>query len=247
MAGRYVPPHLRGASESSVSPDTSTQASERDPATGYSHDEVSNQFDCGIKLGTLNSAGEHNDDPSKESLSFIIVFKDQHPQWPPKIFCKSRLHLLPPTPVSSIDAEAKLSKSNDDSITTQNSQAGKSPMAPGSQADVVYGPPVPIFSQIQARPAIYRYDGVRSVISTTYLQPGSTELIDLLNLKFGSQRKERTPESWQSSISTKWAVVEMSELEEGENPMVPLKKMKDEKSVNEMLREMRIKDSKRSD
>ncbi len=66
----------------------------------------------------------------------------------------------------------------------------------------------------------------------------------MLEMKFGPQRKERAPESWQSSLSMKWVIVEMGELEESKNPMVPFKKMKNEKSVTEMLREMRVRDSK---
>ena len=92
---------------------------------------------------------------------------------------------------------------------------------------------------------MFLYDGARSIESITYLQPGSAELIKMLDMKFGPQRKERTPESWQSSLSMKWAIVEMGELEECKNPMVPLRKMKDEKSVNEMLQEMRVRTAKR--
>ena len=248
MAGRYIPPHLRGASKSSTLSDSSTPTPERDPAKGYSYEEVSNQFECKAKLGTLNSASEDGVNGStQQSLSFIIVFKDQHPEWPPKIFCKSNLNLLPTMLAPSIDAEAKASASSDSSITARISQATESPMSPGTQAGGDHVSPIPIFTQFQARPPTFLYDGVRSIKSVTYLQPGSPELIELLNRKFGSQRKERTSESWQSSLSTKWAVVEMGEAEKGRNPMVPLKKMKDEKSVNEMLREMRVRDVKEVD
>lgn len=69
----------------------------------------------------------------------------------------------------------------------------------------------------------------------------------MLYRKFGPERKERAPESWQASLSTKWAVVEMGEVvEDGENPMVPLRKAREVKSVREMLREMRVRDGVRS-
>ncbi len=244
MAGRYIPPHMRGTSKSSTPSDGQTQIPERDTSKGYTYDEISNQFDCRAKLGTLNSAGRDGDDGTvQESLSFIIIFKDQHPEWPPKIFCKSNLNLLPPTSDPGIEVTTQTSALNDSGIAAPIVQSSESPVIPVIQVDLKHGPPIAIFSQIQTRPPRFLYDGVRCIKSITYLQPGSPELIDTLYMKFGPERKERAPDSWQSSLSMKWAVVEMGELEEGKNPMVPLKKMKDEKSVTEMLQEMRIKDS----
>lgn len=237
---------MRGTSKSSTPSDGQTQTPERDPSKGYSYDEISNQFDCKAKLGTLNSAGRDGDDGTvQEALSFIIIFKDQHPEWPPKIFCKSNLHLLLSTSAPDIEATAQTSALNDD-IAAPIVQNSESPVTPVIQVDIKHGSPIVVFSQIQTRPPMFLYDGSRSIKSITYLQPGSPELIEMLYMKFGPERKERAPESWQSSLSMKWAVVEMGELEESRNPMVPLKKMKDEKSVTEMLQEMRIKDSKQA-
>lgn len=63
----------------------------RNPSQGYTPSEVSNQFNLFSKAGTLN----HSDDaPGK--LAFVLVFKDQHPEWESagKILCKTNLDLL---------------------------------------------------------------------------------------------------------------------------------------------------------
>ncbi|KAL8684462.1 MAG: hypothetical protein Q9218_008281, partial [Villophora microphyllina] len=94
MAGRYIPPHLRqkdagqqGTPSSSSAPQL--QIKERSLSDGYTPEEIANQFGLPSteKVGTLNA-----DESGK--LAFVLVFKDQHPEWPPKIFCKSNLHLL---------------------------------------------------------------------------------------------------------------------------------------------------------
>ena len=235
---------MRGTARPSNSADSSTQARERDPARGYSYEEITNQFDCKAKLGTLNSAGpEGVNGSTKESLSFVIVFKDQHPEWPPKIFCKSNLHLLPITPTVAIDEKIPNLPSYDEQIAAPIVQTSESFMNPVAKANEKDGPAIPIFSQMRMRPPTFLYEGARTIKSITYIEPASEELIRLLNLKFGPQQKERTPERWQESLSMKWAVIEMGELGEGKNPMVPLKKMKGEKSVTELLQEMRVKDA----
>ena len=245
MAGKYIPPHMRAKAGSSTSSDSPTQAPERDPARGYSYDELANQFDCTAKLGTLNSASQDGKDGSSEApLSFIIIFKDQHPEWPPMVFCKSNLHLLPSPSITDIDEKSQILPPNDDKIAAPTVQTGESSMRLSAKANEKNELAIPIFTQIRMRPPTFVYEGARSIKSITYIEPGSGELIRLLDLKFSPQQKERTPERWQESLSMKWAVIEMGELEEGKNPMVPLKKMKDEKSVTEMLQEMRVRDRK---
>ncbi|MCJ1458585.1 hypothetical protein MMC28_008958 [Mycoblastus sanguinarius] len=87
MPGKYIPPHMRGTSTTDRSPKT-----ERKPEDGYTLEEIAGQFgyENKGKLGTLNS-----DCDEGSQLGFVIVFKDQHPGWPPSVFCKTNLHLLP--------------------------------------------------------------------------------------------------------------------------------------------------------
>lgn len=72
---------------------------ERKPEDGYTLEEIANQysFDHKKRLGTLNRASITIEEEEKYTLGFVIVFKDQHPKWPPKIFCKTNLFLLPKT------------------------------------------------------------------------------------------------------------------------------------------------------
>lgn len=89
---------MRGSTGSSSSELSSVKA-ERKPEDGYTLEEISNQYSFNnIKqLGTLNRASEFVEEGDKYSIGFVIVFKDQHPKWPPKIFCKTNLFLLPQT------------------------------------------------------------------------------------------------------------------------------------------------------
>ena len=75
------------------------KADARKPEDGYTLDEISNQylFYNKSQLGTLNRAVKYSEDDEKSTLGFVIVFKGQHPRWPPKIFCKTNLFLLPKT------------------------------------------------------------------------------------------------------------------------------------------------------
>ena len=72
---------------------------ERKPEDGYTLEEISYQFSFDHKkqLGTLNRASKFVKEEEKNTLGFIIVFKGQHPKWPPRIFCKTNLSLLPKT------------------------------------------------------------------------------------------------------------------------------------------------------
>ena len=98
MAGRYIPPHMRGSTGSSSAEKPMVKA-ERKPEDGYTLEEIANQFsfDHKKKLGTLNRASISVEEEETPNLGFVIVFKDQHPKWPPKIFCKTYLFLLPKT------------------------------------------------------------------------------------------------------------------------------------------------------
>lgn len=96
MAGKYMQPHMRKQAASSSLPANPTL--EREPEDGYTTTELANQFDCKHKVGTLNGSSVLGKDWDHSSLAFIVLFRDQHPQWPPTIFCKTNLNLLPLSP-----------------------------------------------------------------------------------------------------------------------------------------------------
>ena len=142
MAGRYIPPHMRGTAGSS-STEPSVQA-ERKPEDGYTLDEISYQysFDHKNKLGTLNRASQIVDEEGKFTLGFVIVFKDQHPKWPPKIFCKTNLLLLPktdalPSMYSSWNDFICLCPSDPSSGTRPRDQVSKAKSFPPPQVSVL--------------------------------------------------------------------------------------------------------------
>ena len=126
----------------------------RKPEDGYSLEEICFQFglDSVLRIGTLNPATSHDDggggggdvgdatlsiegggrgrsdegnEKGRGQLGFVLLFKDQHPDWPPKIFCKSNLHLLPPAPSPSPLASALLSTSQQVSVSLENGMGVK--------------------------------------------------------------------------------------------------------------------------
>lgn len=75
--------------------------------------------------------------------------------------------------------------------------------------------------------------------------PRTPLLVKMLDSKFTGPQNERSEEAWNKSLNTKWAVVDLTKEDEGEqgsNPMEPLKEIK-KKSVSEMLEEMRLLES----
>ncbi|KAL8965004.1 MAG: hypothetical protein Q9183_004088 [Haloplaca sp. 2 TL-2023] len=104
MSSAYVPPHARSKQPhqqpTSTSPlpraALSLDTEERRPPGSYTTGEIANQFSFPLenKTGTLNEGQDG-------LLAFVLVFKDQHPEWPSRILCKSKLHLLASSEQSS--------------------------------------------------------------------------------------------------------------------------------------------------
>ena len=76
--------------------------------------------------------------------------------------------------------------------------------------------------------------------------PRTPLLVKMLETKFTGPANERSEEAWSKSLNLKWALVDLTKVEEGEeqgsNPMEPLKEIK-VKSVSELLMEMRLGES----
>ncbi|KAI4165304.1 MAG: hypothetical protein LQ342_001172 [Letrouitia transgressa] len=266
MASRYVPPHMRNKGETANGSSTGAQSK---PPNDYSLAEICHQFDFISKPGTLNGKTNEGEEGSgKETngeLAFILVFKDQHPEWPPKIFCKSNLHLLPSPATNPPQARESVLSNTDEALKPTLDDVG-SHIPPVSEVKEVcfdtktpFIPLIPIFTQnlrTSQKKARFKFAGYRSISSITYLPPQSKELISMLDAKFTPQSKTRSPESWHQSLDTMWAVVELLAVSDADteveksNPMVPLKKLREEsnraKGVNEMLAEMRLRDEKGS-
>ncbi|CAD6593558.1 MAG: hypothetical protein ASARMPRED_007643 [Alectoria sarmentosa] len=218
MAGRYIPPHMRVSTGSSSAEVPSVKA-KRKPEDGYTLEEISNQysFDHKKQLGTLNRVSTFVEEEEKFTLGFVIVFKNQHPKWPPKIFCKTNLHSLPKTdtlPSAPITVFTEISNPR----TSENHK------------------------HLEQK---FFYAGAHIITRIQYLMPRSPLLIKMLESKFTGPQNERSEEAWNKSLNTRWAVVDLNmvaEEEEGSNPMEPLKEIK-KKSVSELLEEMRLNKS----
>lgn len=202
------------------------------PQSMFSISEIHNQFDLDAQGSngqgrTLNASAS-----APGQLAYVIVFRGQHKDWPPRILCKSNLHLLPkqhPVPTSSQEADSH--NESDNLVTT--------------------APLYPIFTQsdISLR---FTFLGYYTITDITYLKPYSEELISCLTAKFqepDGREKARLVEAWRQNLGMQWAIIDFELVPEGVveargmgNPMVPLKRG-GEKSVKEALEELRSKGS----
>lgn len=78
MAGRYIPPHMRGSNGSSV--EVLSVKAERKPEDGYIFEGVFNQYFFRDKkqLGILNRASTDVEEGVKSIICFVFVFRDQY-------------------------------------------------------------------------------------------------------------------------------------------------------------------------
>lgn len=272
MAGRYIPPHMRGSTGSSSAQQPSAKA-ERKPEDGYTLDEIANQysFDHKKQLGTLNRVSLSIEEEEKFTLGFVIVFEGQHPRWPPKVFSKTNLFLLPKTDTlpsmyiscddrsyTNPDMSHKVTRScppfrNQISLTLRNSCPINRVCYRRKDADSELGAPVAVFTEIsKARtPENHKHHeqrflfaGAHTITRIQYLMPRTSLLIKMLESKFTGPKNERSEEAWNKSLNMKWAVVDLNKVEgeeQGNNPMEPLKEIK-KKGVSEMLEEMRLRE-----
>ena len=240
MSARYIPPHLRDQSRSN---DEASTKAVRDPDEGYTLEELANQFDCKHTVGTLNSNAKMGVDWDPSSLAFIVIFEGQHPGWPPKIFCKSHLNLLPGFTTLPDPDETDENGANDAKVVCQD-LSGQLCKPIAVFTDVP--PPRPIRSPADKRYVFIDYFHITSV---NYLAPQSKELIDMLDLKFTPEGKRRSAAAWVNSFFRMWAIVHLGKAnDEGVkkgNPMVPLKEIK-RKTVTEVLEELRVHDEQQA-
>ncbi|KAL8825182.1 MAG: hypothetical protein Q9170_007893, partial [Blastenia crenularia] len=192
MSTRYIPPHLRSTST------TTPQA--HNPSNSYTSLEIATRFHLSpqLKPGTLNASSE---DP--DTLSFILIFKDQHPDWPTKgeLLCKTNLHLLSPLTSNAIDGTISAAEEGGTELTpTESKGSGTTTSTPNSssipppllnQRKVTLPThPIPLFAQ-QASPsytanhtARFIFNGHYRLRSLAILPPRSAALIKLLDRKF---------------------------------------------------------------
>ena len=128
-----------------------------------------------------------------------------------------------------------------------------------NDADSALGAPVTVYTEIsnphtsenhKPQEQRFLYAGAHTITRIQYLMPRTPLLIKMLESKFTGPKSERSEEAWNKSLNLKWAVVDLTKVEGGEdkgsNPMEPLKEIK-KKSVSEMLEEMRLQESSAGD
>lgn len=199
----------------------------------FSISEIHNQFDLDTNSGggrTLNASVS-----APGELAYVVVFRGQHKDWPPQIFCKSNLHLLP----------------KQRSTSTSSQQADNH----NDSADPLTAPLYPIFTQSDML-SRFTFAGYHTITHITYLEPHSEELVAHLKGKFqepDGTEKARLVEAWGKSLGMQWAVIGFELVPEEVvkergmgNPMIPLKRGP-EKSVKEALEEMRLKGTSRKE
>ncbi|KAI4218308.1 MAG: hypothetical protein L6R40_008786 [Gallowayella cf. fulva] len=268
MAGRYIPPHLR-KKESSNNRASSAEAATTltpyptlQPEEGlYTLTEITNHLGLAAEDGKPGTLHASRTDP--DALAFILVFAGQHPDFDSRreILCKSNLYLLPhPPPLSSLPANLS-DNSADETSGAETKAVPPSPLRAATQtpttAASVIPTPIPIFLQTHSKtphtPA-WKPLGLHLLASTTYLEPRSARLIELLDRKFKITRpdgrevlKTRRGGNWEASLGMRWAVVRLerkvggADEEDDDDPMKGCVR-EERKGVREMMEEMRIRD-----
>lgn len=188
------------------------------------------------------------------------------------IFTKSSLDLLPAVSPkvetrNSSDNEGATDSENLSVEVTKAPSENNDTDTP--QVDITKGPPVndntdnsqsiAVFKQVagKQRTAGFKFEGWFKVEKVDLLEPQSDAVVKMLKQKWTFTDRngntvlgERSKEEWERSMKYRWAVVKLARDEKAEEERGPPKiekaksrPMKEEKSVNEMLAEMRMKDS----
>ncbi|KAI4186298.1 MAG: hypothetical protein L6R41_003568 [Letrouitia leprolyta] len=227
MSARYIPPHRRDGHQSTSS--SAEPRNKRNPLDGYTTSEIAARFNLSSKPGTLNAS---DDDPGK--LAFVLIFKDQHPDWETegKLFCKTNLQLLSSTLASARpnDTAAPSATATEAHIVLKADPQSiiASSTSPSKASEGL----IPVFTQrVNSHSYTYKpkqqdpftFTGYYKLCSLTHLPPRGPALITLLDRKFSLLGKKRTPESWNASLSLEWGIVSFKRADadgESGNPMV---------------------------
>lgn len=203
----------------------------------------------------------HDSAATPGELACVLLFSDHgkpaNPRWDADgtIFAKSNLDLLPGyteglKPRS--DSNPPESHASTESDATPN---GSSP----NKAESV-GHPIAVFKQTSAsrRPPGFVFEGWYKIERTAFLAPRSQELEKMLEQKWSWTNNKgnvfqtnRKGANWERSFNMRWAVVKFvkdakADEERGVPKIERLPDAKEEfpkKGVNEMLADMRLKDT----
>ncbi|KAF2096354.1 hypothetical protein NA57DRAFT_77959 [Rhizodiscina lignyota] len=216
--------------------------------------------------GTLNGSAA-----KKDELVYMMIFRGANPRWPTDkiVFVHTNLRLLP----KSKGNEAETGTTNSDTPAAAEERSSdlpsnsSSPFASSSQPSLptciaVFAQPEKCYTTHEPDSRNFKFVGYHKIQHMQLLQPHSAELVHMLKQKWDLGRKresKRVAESWKSSLNQEWAVLKLvldydanSNLE---NPKVEhledrnlgeKKNVTPQKSVNGLLKEMRMEENKDS-
>lgn len=265
MVGRYMPPHLRNKEQGNAIPDTAPPVQARPPWMNLNQIDIHYHFwpatenpeDKEESFSTDHSRTLHDSRSTPGRLAYILLFDQANPRWETDyiIFTKSSLDLLP---TAQPKEEAGKSSENQDDTNSETS-AVKATEGPDGNNDMDSQLPIAVFKQVagKQRTAGFKFEGWFNVEKVDLLEPQSDAVVKMLKQKWTFTDRngntvlgERSKEEWERSLKYRWAVVKLARNEKSEQergpPKIetaPLRPMKEQKSVNEKLAEMRMNDS----
>ncbi|KAI9804884.1 MAG: hypothetical protein M1825_001253 [Sarcosagium campestre] len=260
MAQRYVPPALRKSLSSVDDADKPSHPSSK--RSCFTRREIESHYDPLVgSSGTLNARAT-----APNELAFIFVYKGAHPTYPPYIFCKSNLHLLPEFPGISSASTIPTELATSDDSKAEPAETPRPTKTETKDTEPVVKPAgitstsIPVFTNVgeTVRNNDFVFAGFHLVGKTTRLAAGSEELIDMLQQKWTlkddtdekseqkSRQKKRNPADWKRTLDMDWAVVELipDPARAGDPcPVVP----KPVPTVQETLEKLRLRDADNAD
>lgn len=233
MAARYIHPGRRNTGKACgqrpINAANETSSGAPEPSSGFSPKsylagDIYNHFDSGKETPRYNiSTTLHASASSPNSLAFVLLFPGANPRWATDriLFVKSHLNLI--------------------RTGTEDNKAGSSARElPHSVA---------VFERTRrSQLAKFAFTGWYKVTHVQFISPHTADLVRMLEQKWTKRDRdgnvsqiEREGDAWIRSLNQHWAVVkfekdEGAEKEKG-NFEIP------EKSVNELLQEMRFRGS----
>ena len=207
----------------------------------------------------------HGSAETPGELAYLILFTNANPKWETNniIFTKSRLDLLPQQLADNNAGEVSAGAVSESDHVNGNLKADASDDTSNQLSHQRPSRPIAVFKQMSGKRNTtgYQFEGWYKLERVAFLEPHSAELIRMLEQKWSRTDKtgktvmiDRNGTEWQKSLSYKWAVVKLAKDEEAdkEKGTPDIERFPDpepagagagRKSVNEMLAEMRLKDS----
>lgn len=211
----YIPPHLRNKDKSTAEPPS--QPTEET----YTSDDIDSVFgDLISPKGTLN-----NTISKPGVLNYVLLFPQPAPNYNGKgeIFSRNNLHLLH-QPEALIDMDDPVPNITD---------AVPPPFPDTEITHSIFA----VFKGISR--TNWQSLGYHRINRVFYLEPGSKELVAMLEEKWGQRGRDR--EKWNEALGKRWAGFEIEMVEGRGEPMAEVNKVGVKERLEALRREERMK------